>query len=535
MLSKKFKSVKDKALFCTIAVIVYNLFSGLLLGNLAGTVNRLESNADVTDGVFGDILIAAAVGSTMALLFVDEVNHEIGTGVACICGTLCYLITVPLLAESSSSYRSLFVASWIVFGFTIVLMNATLTGQNLLVNKVYNYSVAGKALMFFPAGEFVGSLCGGALLQAGFSLVDEYALISGIAGLFLLIAFFGFYTLEEEVLIENSAYLENCKTVSKEQFLAETAAVLEAAELAAEKVAKGHYKMLALSKQRTYSTFDMSVADLTAARSEATASDEDEESLGDSSSSADNEFDPLIAQQTLMQRIHHEQHRSKVRGQRELRSLIYCSAIIALFFFILGGVTFWSTSYFQRFWGVSDFLASFAYASFTLSITLIDFFTDALINSLGEKFVLLCGALTSLLGFIMIEVSYYAGYHSTTASQVVTLIGFAFVGLGFGPVQTTVNVYVGRFKTIPVSDAAAVIVAAAYSGMFLSNIILGNISDYAGGLNSAFLAMGVAVFMAGIIAIGLSKRKTAVVNKQNLSRTVTAEDGNTVATSPLTA
>lgn len=172
---------------------------------------------------------------------------------------------------------------------------------------------------------------------------------------------------------------------------------------------------------------------------------------------------------------------------RPPRSLLVLGGLCLLVMMIEGGIADWSGVYLTTVVFASPASAALGYASFAVAMLIGRFFGDSFVRRFGERMTLFAGAISAVLGFVLALGS---------ATFVISLIGFALVGLGASNIVPLLFSSASRLKDVPSGSAIAMTAAIGYTGFLIGPLAIGFLSDQAGLRIALILLLG-AAFLIG--------------------------------------
>lgn len=152
---------------------------GILLGNWAGLIQEVQVDLDISDGVLGDCLFAAAAGALLSMPVVPYLNKVLGSARASLLGSF-LLSFVFIVIGISTSVKSIGVLCFGTFslGFSVILMDASINNQASYYTARDASSIFGRCHGIFSVGILLGALIGAAIISNGQSAQEEFIIIS---------------------------------------------------------------------------------------------------------------------------------------------------------------------------------------------------------------------------------------------------------------------------------------------------------------------------------------------------------------------
>ncbi|MGC4031131.1 MAG: MFS transporter [Tepidisphaeraceae bacterium] len=173
--------------------------------------------------------------------------------------------------------------------------------------------------------------------------------------------------------------------------------------------------------------------------------------------------------------------------------------LIGCFCFVMflaeGSVLDWSAEYLHKFRDVEKAHAGVAYVAFSIAMTTCRLLGDRIVPVIGSRLIVFGGALTAAGGFVLA---------TTVHVPVVTVIGFALVGIGASNVVPVLFSAVGRQTRTPANVAIAGVTTMGYAGILAGPAGVGFIARYFG------LSVGLGVIAAMLAAVALVSTRVRV-------------------------
>lgn len=151
--------------------------------------------------------------------------------------------------------------------------------------------------------------------------------------------------------------------------------------------------------------------------------------------------------------------------------IILMGLVCFIAFLSEGSAMDWSGIYLISEYGVKPTVAGLAYTCFAIAMTLGRFAGQYLIKALGEKNIIIYGALCAALGLLIVV----AAPHWT-----VVLLGYALLGLGCSNIVPVMFSRVGRQNVMSKAAALSCVSTMAYTGSLLGPALVGITSEMMG-------------------------------------------------------
>jgi len=190
--------------------------------------------------------------------------------------------------------------------------------------------------------------------------------------------------------------------------------------------------------------------------------------------------------------ISEEQH-SKETNTYSLKKIRPLIAIAFIAFVIMsseGAIEHWSSLYLLEVVKITkQNLAGLGFIVFSIMMTIGRFFGDGISAKIGSIKIILLGCVLASIGYLCILVS----------QLIVTVLGFAIVGLGLSVVIPELFRMAGKAKGVKASVGISIVSGIGFSGFLLGPVVLGYISNTYN-LKISFLALLVLTGFALLIA-----------------------------------
>ncbi|NLK84770.1 MAG: MFS transporter, partial [Aeromonadales bacterium] len=162
-----------------------------------------------------------------------------------------------------------------------------------------------------------------------------------------------------------------------------------------------------------------------------------------------------------------------------------------------GALLSWGTVFATQNRGIDPQIAGYFYIFFAVTMSFTRLVGNKLVSRLGRRRTVVIGALLVALGFFITAMTpHYIGM----------MIGFAIIGLGAGNIVPQLVSFAGTVKGIQVQSAISLINAIGFSGILLSPVIIGRISNMTS-LERSFEILGVATFIVAVVSLKLLKKQ----------------------------
>lgn len=160
-----------------------------------------------------------------------------------------------------------------------------------------------------------------------------------------------------------------------------------------------------------------------------------------------------------------------------------------------GAIVDWSALYLKEMTMAPELLIGAGFLAFSVTMTLGRFLGDGISSKMGPIKLVGLGAFIAAIGFLMV----------LSQQTTLTIIGFAFNGLGFSVIVPELFRIGGNVKGVDSSQGVAFIAGAGYMGFLLGPVVLGFIAESAS-LNYSFILLLVLSLLVLGITFFLRKR-----------------------------
>lgn len=175
--------------------------------------------------------------------------------------------------------------------------------------------------------------------------------------------------------------------------------------------------------------------------------------------------------------------------------------VIGLLCFIMyaseGAVMGWSAIFVSDERGVDISSAGFFYTAFAVMMTVMRFMGDKIVDRLGQRRVVVLGAIAVAIGFAMVV---------AVPNIVATAVGFAFVGMGAANIVPQLISFASGIKGMAVQNIISIVNALGYSGILIGPVIIGFIAKHYG-LHTSFAGIAVFSLIVAVIAAASLRKK----------------------------
>lgn len=175
--------------------------------------------------------------------------------------------------------------------------------------------------------------------------------------------------------------------------------------------------------------------------------------------------------------------------------------VIGMLCFIMyaseGAVMGWSAIFVSEERGVNISSAGFFYTAFAVMMTVMRFFGDKIVDRLGQRRVVMFGALSVALGFLLVIL---------IPNIVTTILGFALIGVGAANIVPQLVSFASGIKGMEVHNIISIINALGYSGILLGPVIIGFVAKHHG-LHTSFAGIAVFALVVAVVSAAALRKK----------------------------
>ena len=165
--------------------------------------------------------------------------------------------------------------------------------------------------------------------------------------------------------------------------------------------------------------------------------------------------------------------------------VIFIGLITCISYLVEGAITDWSGVFLTTVKTFDISLAGIGFTIFSAAMFIMRVIGDGLIQAIGQKVVVIVGALISFSGFMLLIFS---------ESPFLLYTGFFLIGIGSANIVPIFYSLIGKQKVMPISMAVSAVSTLAYAGILLGPAVIGFLAHQ----TSLYVAFG---FIAGLIVI----------------------------------
>ena len=155
-----------------------------------------------------------------------------------------------------------------------------------------------------------------------------------------------------------------------------------------------------------------------------------------------------------------------------------------------GAVMSWSAVFVNQERGVDLRYAGFFYTAFAICMTVMRLSGNKLVKRFGARRIVVYGSVLVAVGLLLV---------AFVPSLLVTIFGFALIGIGAANIVPQLMSYAGHIKGMTVQNTISVITALGYSGILLGPVVIGFCANRYG-QPATFAGIGIVVaLITGII------------------------------------
>jgi MFS family permease len=179
-------------------------------------------------------------------------------------------------------------------------------------------------------------------------------------------------------------------------------------------------------------------------------------------------------------------------------TVLWGLAVVALCVMVTeGAIADWSGLYLRDVVITSPKIVGLGYAGFSVTMTIGRFLGDYFTRRFGSWQVIITGFLISAVGFILV----------LSASTLMTITGFLFIGLGFSSIVPEIYRLSSNIKGVSASSGIAFMAGAGYFGFLAGPVALGAIAQHFG-LKISFVVLLGLVSFGVIVSILIHRKKS---------------------------
>ena len=156
----------------------------------------------------------------------------------------------------------------------------------------------------------------------------------------------------------------------------------------------------------------------------------------------------------------------------------------------------WSAIFVSEMRGVDVAYAGFFYTAFAVMMTVVRFLGDKIIDRLGQRRVVVYGALLVAAGFLLVTLI----PHILTTS-----IGFALIGMGAANIVPQFISFASGIKGMAVQNTISIVNALGYSGILLGPVMIGFVAKHYG-LHTSFIGIAMFALVVAVVSAATLKR-----------------------------
>ena len=162
-----------------------------------------------------------------------------------------------------------------------------------------------------------------------------------------------------------------------------------------------------------------------------------------------------------------------------------------------GAVMGWSAIFVSQERGIEMSMAGFFYTAFAITMTIMRLCGDKMVDRLGQRIVVVGGALLIAIGFMTVVL---------VDSAIAAVVGFAMVGCGAANVVPQLVSFAAHIKGMAVHNIISFINAFGYSGILLGPVIIGFVGKQYG-LNISFIGIAVFALIVAMVSFIILRAK----------------------------
>lgn len=172
--------------------------------------------------------------------------------------------------------------------------------------------------------------------------------------------------------------------------------------------------------------------------------------------------------------------------------LVLMAVMAMICFMAEGAILDWSGIFMTQDRGLALEHAGWGFAAFAIAMSLMRLTGDAVVSALGRKRVLILGGLLGIVGYLLAIL---------LPGWILTLCGFALVGIGAANIVPVLITLAGQEKCMPVNRSVAMVATLGYLGVLGGPALIGWIAH----LSSLYVAFSLVALSFIVVVLGAFK------------------------------
>ncbi|GLR70196.1 MFS transporter [Agaribacter marinus] len=177
--------------------------------------------------------------------------------------------------------------------------------------------------------------------------------------------------------------------------------------------------------------------------------------------------------------------------------LLLIGSVCFLLFLVEGTVLDWSAIFLQEYLDFPVKLAGIGFAAFSVSMTIMRFSGDRLIERLGERAMVVAGTILAIVSVFMI---------TAFDKPIGVIAGYALLGIGCANIVPIMFSAIAKQRVIETAQAVPIVSSVAYFGVLAGPAFIGELSHQTS-LLTAFKCLMLLLFMALLCAVCVFRRQ----------------------------
>lgn len=459
----------EKIQWIATCLFIYHFLHGIILGFFSGMLSKIEIDFVLTSGQFGDVLSTAAIGATIALMFVPNLISKLGSAHTAVLGAVLFTFSATALAISTVTNLYVGVLAMVLTGLAIIWVDAPINTQVAHIETIFKFPLFGRLQGTMAVGGAAGALIAAEMVDLNYScwFIELLGSILFFPFLFYLLTILLSHHEEKLVIfVKENEKIDFEKANPSPPTSSSTRNNLETQQL--------------LTSQ-----------------------------TGDNASygTANSISEPV----------------EKVAASSDQWTLFLLFLIILLTSFADSAIIDWSELYLEANWNASSEVGALGFVGFEIGLAMSRFLSDYLVYKFGRKELLVYGCLLSGLGLAVIALMSLASGNDT--AFVFVVLTFVLVGFCLGPVTPVCLGFAANLKGFQAGDAIPLLAVAGVMGLVIAPLFDGNVVQWLGYGLEFFFQAGLLI-TAAMFSITTKERYFNNKKRRNSSDEVVADASN---------
>jgi len=453
------------------------IFLGFFFRNLSAIIPSLKIRHNLDDKQLGLVLTFFLGGAVLFGPLAAFCSAILGSGRAVFVGSIICIFAMPTIGAAPNVH--LLAASFVLLGSSVAFIDCSMNSLAILCQKFNNRSMIGRFHFTYAIGMILGALFGGSVIEMKVSPLQDLAVLSTIDAILSISSYFWLFSLEEELAInmgwEQQQSLESNTVCSSMSML---------------------YSEAGLLHKRSGYGVDFGIVEEVDKPTTPT--------LGIIERVVNLDFNERECKAAEGTKLNRQKTKENTFPKNSIKHVVILCAIGAIGYFGEGSVSNWSAVYLKFVLGSNFFVGSLGVVFFQLSIAIIRFFTDGIVENINSKVILFCCGLISMAGIGLVVLS-----PNTTWPIFCSIAGFSLTGIGIAMVTPIVMSIAGTtsINGMRASDTIATVNSVAYIGLLVGPPLTGCFSHMLGSLRWALILNGCLLGLISFLAFGIKDEK----------------------------